>query len=424
MRGVYMLAKNRVVFSIGIFIFILIATIAAIFWARGFKPNLRQAKIERTGIIVASSVPGGANVYLDGRLTSATNTNIGYLDPKTYKVRIEKEGYSTWEKDVEVKADLATEIKALLFPLAPQIKPLTITGAANPNLSPDGTKIVYGTAGERGGLYMLLLSQTPLPFRQDPHLLVKNLSAGRLNASGLDFSKSRFIWSGDSKQVIARFENEKGEAIANLLIETDQNNQEPRDISGSLTSTLAAWQEQINLHAQTLALTVPDEIKAATREAQQATSNMKQVTGNTKPETKAPSFQFQVSSFKLDYFPTGLIFSPDEEKTFYKQSFPADKNREGQYKIYDSKNKKEYTLPDFSDLLNVSWYPDSNHLVIIRKDLVTIIEADGTNNMTVFSGKFEDGFVFANPTGDRLIILTTLTQPEGTPTNLYAINLR
>jgi len=126
----------------------------------------------------------------------------------------------------------------------------------------------------------------------------------------------------------------------------------------------------------------------------------------------------------LNYFPTGLIFSPDEEKILYSPRGEAGKNKEEKYKVYDLKAKKEYTLPDFGDLVNLSWYPDSNHLVIAQKDLISIIEADGTNKMTVYSGKFENGFVFAHPAGTRLVILTTLTQSEGNPANLYSINLR
>src|SRR3990167_1355457 len=401
-----MLAKNRVIFSIAAAIIIFLLAAAAIFWTRGFKPDFKSGQIKRTGIIVASSIPTGAQVYLDDRLTSATNTNIGFLEPKIYKVKIEKDGYTIWQKEVEVKADLATEIKVLLFPLAPQIKPLTSTGAVNPSLSPDSAKIVYGTSGERGGVYLLLMGQTPLPFRQDTRLLAKN-------QPNFNFSKATFLFGPDSKQVIAQFTNEKNEIVANLLIDTDKSEQEPRDITGSLTATLTSWQDQINSRAQTQALTLPQNIKDATAEASVNSSQLMVDSSQTnKTVNREPT-----TTNQLNYFPTGLIFSPDEEKILFK-------NKEEKYKIYDSKNKKEYTLPDFSDLVNLSWYPDSNHLVIIRKDLVTIIEADSTNNMTVFSGKFEDGFVFANPTDDRLIILTTLTQTEGTPANLYSINLR
>ena len=263
-----MLAKYRVAFTIIITLFILIFAAVAIFWARGFKPNFKKGTIERTGMLVASSVPTGAEIYMDDRLTSATDTNIVYLEPKTYKVKIQKDGYTTWEKDLEIKADLATEIKVFLFPLAPEIKPLTTTGAVNPTLSPDGTKIIYATPGERGGLYVMPLSDRPFQFGSTSHLIAKN-------QAGFDFTKSKFIWGPDSRQLIAQFETEANQISANLLLDTEKNEQELRDITGSLTATLTSWQEELDTRAQTLAITAPDSVKQATAEAQV----------NQKPET-------------------------------------------------------------------------------------------------------------------------------------------
>lgn len=404
-----LLARHRVIFSLAAAAFIIIFATVAIFWARGFKPNFKNGTIERTGLIVASSVPTGAQVYLDNRLTSATNTNIAYLAPKTYSVRIQKDGYTTWQKDIEIKADLATEIKALLFPLAPEIKPLTTTGAASPSLSSDYSKIVYGVGGDHGGAYIIEMSDTPFPFRSGPKQIAKN-------QIGFDFSKAKFIWGPDSKQLIAYFQNEQGQATSNLLIATDKSNDELRDITGSLTATLSSWQQDLVTHAQTQALPVPQDIKSATQEAN--------ITASPTPTLVSPTAQ-------LNYYPTGLIFSPDEEKILYK-------DKTGKYKVYDLKTKKESALGDIADIVNISWYPDSNHLVIAQKDLISIIEADGANKMTIYSGKFEDarppatdaagfvgqGFVFAHPSGTKIIILTTLTQTEGTPSNLYSINLR
>jgi len=125
----------------------------------------------------------------------------------------------------------------------------------------------------------------------------------------------------------------------------------------------------------------------------------------------------QVGTNIINYFPTGLVFSPDEEKILFR-------NKDGKYKIFDIKDKRESTLPEFENLIGISWYPDSAHLVITEENRISIIEADGLNKMTVFSGNFVNGFVFANPAGSGLVILTALTQGEGIPANLYEINLK
>ncbi|MEX2028160.1 MAG: PEGA domain-containing protein [Candidatus Curtissbacteria bacterium] len=404
------LSKNRTVFTIAIAALLLLAGLGAIFWARGFKPNLQNGTFSRTGLIVATSIPTGAQVYLNDRLTSATDTNIAFLDPEVYKVRIQKDGYTTWEKDIEIKADLAVEIKALLFPTAPQISPLTTTGAANPTLSPDNSKIVYGVPGVNGGAYMLPMDKGIFPFRQDARLLAKN--------TGLDFSTAKFIWDPDSKQVIATFTDADGETLANLNLDSDKTNQSANDITAGLNSLITSWQDLLGTRAQTQAVTIPQAVKDAT-----ATATLP----SPSPSPSASNLTLNPSPLSLNYYPTGLILSPDEEKVLYidKKGSPSEASAKGgKRKIYDLKNKKDYTLPDFPDLAAIAWFPDSNHLVVAQKNLISIIEADGTNKMGIYSGRFENGFVFAHPTGTKIIILTPLTQQEGTPPNLYGINLR
>lgn len=388
-----LLAKHRVVFSVGVALFVIIAGIVAIFWARGFKPNLQTGEIKRTGLIVASSTPTGASVYLNDRLTSATNTNIAFLDAGIYKVRIQKDGYSTWEKEVLVREDLATEINALLFPLAPEIKPLTSTGAYNPTISPSNSKIIYGVPQQTGGVFVLPLVDSPFAFRQNQRQLAKNQGS-------FDFSKAKFIWNPNSEEFIAKFEDEDATTTANLLLNSQDTDQQLRDITASLNATLATWTNIIDQQAINLAILAPDAVKEST-----AQSGLDLL-----------SKQFSSANL-INYYPNGLAFSPDEKKILYKHT-------DGGYRVYDLTLKVGFHLPEFTDLLNISWYPDSAHLVVAEKDLISIIESDGKNKTTVFSGKFENGFVFAHPNGFRLIILTALTQPEGNPPNLYSINLK
>lgn len=398
------LQKHRSLITLIFAVVVLTTALVAVFWARGFKPDLRNGRIGHTGLIVATSVPTGAQVYLDDRLTGATDTNLTYLDPRTYKVRIQKDGYTTWEKQIEIRADLAAEIKAVLFPLAPQISPLTATGAAHPAISPDGTKIIYGVPGDRGGLVLLSLGTGPFVLGQSNKSLAKN-------QAGYDFSRATFIFSPDAKQAIATFKNDAGEPIANLLVETDKSQQELRDITGSLSSQLNSWQEEINTRAQAFALTIPENIKAATASAQAVTPTPNPtLAGSQQPVTSN-------QSISIDYYPTGIIPSPDEDKILYK-------DKAGKYKVYDQKLKKVSNLPDFSDLINITWFPDSEHLLVAQKNGIAIVETDGQNKMVVYSGKYEGEVAFVNPSGSKLIILTTLAQPDGTPPNLYAINLK
>lgn len=59
---------------------------------------------------------------------------------------------------------------------------------------------------------------------------------------------------------------------------------------------------------------------------------------------------------------------------------------------------------------------------MIEEDRVEIVEYDGTNRTTIYSGPFENAFAFPFPNGTRLLILTTLG--KDLPPNLYAVSLR
>src|SRR3989344_7139063 len=405
------LQKHRHLYTLIAVGIILLSTVIAVIWARGFKPNFKTGTFQHTGLIVAQSRPVGAQVYLNGRLTDSTNTNISYLDPGTYRIRIQKDGFTTWEKSIDVKADLATEILALLFPVAPQISPLTTTGAYNPTLSPDSSKVIYGVPGERGGLSMLTFGAGPFSLGQGTKTIFKN-------QLGYDFSKAKFLWSPDSKQVIASFSDEQNVNTGNILVDVDRSDQEIRDISGSLSSTLSGWQDEINTQSQTIAVRIPENIKGAT-----ASATLASPTPSPTPDLVTgviPDSSLITNPSSLDYFPTGFTASPDGEKFLYETNSPTG---EGDYKIYNIKLKKEYSMPNLKNIRNISWFPDSEHLVIAQDNAISIIETDGFNKMVVYSGKFEDGFVYSNPQGSSLMLLTTLTQPNSTPPNLYAINL-
>ena len=401
------LQKHRTGYSLVIAAAILAIGLVAIFWARGFKPDFKTASFSRTGLIVAKSSPTGAQVYLNDRLTTVTDGNITFLDPGPYKVRIQKDGYTTWEKELEIKADLAEEIEALLFPLAPQITPMTATGAYNPTLSPDKTKIVFGIPGQRGGAMLLSMGSAPFALGQNTRTLAENQLDDRQAVIGYDFSRAVFVWSPDSRQILATVKNTDGTVVANLQLDSDKSRQELRDVTGSLSSTLTSWQEELVTQSQAQSVKLPDEIKAATPGALPSPS----------PTPPPDNLSLITYDSSLDYFPTGFQFSPDDEKVLFR-------DKENKHQVYNLKLKKSFTLPEFSDLTGISWFPDSKHLVLVQKNQIGIIEPDGGNKMVVYSGKFEDGFVYPNPQGTRLVLLTTLAQPDGTPPNLYAINLK
>ena len=118
-------------------------------------------------MISVKSLPDGARIFLDGNLALATNTTLGNLKGGTHKLRVEKEGYSSWEKDVPVKEELVTFVDIVLIPRSVEIKPLTTSGVGYPVINSNRDKIYFiakvnselGTP-QRSGIWALDLNSS------------------------------------------------------------------------------------------------------------------------------------------------------------------------------------------------------------------------------------------------------------------------
>jgi hypothetical protein len=157
---------------------IVLGTLIAIQYAKGGLRFTKTGFQPETGLLNANSFPTGAEVYVDGELLTATDNTL-YLPPGEYLVEIRKEGYSPWQKLLTIQEELVTQTNAQLFPTAPSLSPLTLSGAANIVTSPDGQKIVFYTnnahSEESNGLYLLELSNNFIPLGRGPRLVAQDV---------------------------------------------------------------------------------------------------------------------------------------------------------------------------------------------------------------------------------------------------------
>ena len=130
-RITFSMIRKRSVVLFLIFLLVITGAFTVIKLAQGYRPDLSTKSLRPSGILVATSVPDGAQIYLDGRLASATNTTIN-LSPGEYEVEIKKEGYTPWQKTLTIKKELVTKTEAYLFPTFPNLQSLTFTGAQTP----------------------------------------------------------------------------------------------------------------------------------------------------------------------------------------------------------------------------------------------------------------------------------------------------
>lgn len=363
--------SRRFIFTIITILVIGVATSIAIFFAKGYTFSPQEKKIVGTGIINISSEPDAASVYIDGHLTTATNATVSSLKPKDYIVRIVKEGFIPWEKQISVREGLVTAIKVTLFPSIPTIYPLTFTGVVNPALSPDGSKLSFIVPKDKkSGVWVwTLVRNQPIAFARsaEPHQIA--------SSQFIDFSKASLRFSPDSKQVLAEV------AGQNWLLNADNFNSDPRDITPILDATFKGWKED-------------DEAKEAARVASIKDAGLRKIASD--------------SAF--------LSWSPDETK--FMARLP-----EGQVKskVYDLEEKKEYQIPDAKAHI---WLPDSRHIIMVEQDTISVLDFDGTNKAVIFAGAFLDNFVFPWPDSSRLVIISSFPTPTASEPNLYGINLR
>lgn len=359
--------SRKFIVTIATLIVIAVSAGGAILIARGYTFSPTEKRIVGTGIITVTSEPDAASVYVDGHLTTATDATISSLSPKKYTVRVIKEGFIPWEKEVEVREGLVTELEVTLFPAIPTMYPLTFTGVVNPVLSPDESKLAFIVpTGKKAGVWVwTMVNNQPIAFARgaEPHQIGANVTA--------DFSKATLKWSPDSKNVLATVANN------NYLLESEQLNNDPRDITPILSVTLKEWEEDLNAQKTSIIESIADK------------DYQKVASGSA-----------------------NLRWSPDETKFMV---------GEKEVKVYNLEEKKEYNLPPAK---TYHWLPNSTHIILVEDQAISIVDADGTNKAVIYAGNFLNDFVFAWPDSSRLVIMSTFPTPTASEPNLYGINLK
>ncbi|HUV43169.1 MAG TPA: PEGA domain-containing protein [Patescibacteria group bacterium] len=394
--------KRRSIVLSTIFLAIIALAFLIIKLAQGYQPDLTTRSLRPSGILAATSIPDGAQIYIDGRLKSATNTTLN-LSPDEYEVEIKKDGYTSWKKTLTIKKELVTKTDAYLFPTFPNLQSLTFTGAQKPVLSPDGQKVVFAVSEnsiDKNGLWVLDLGDRPLGLPRDPRKIVDSAPAGR------DFSEAQLEWSPDSNQILTNLET-LGEQ-ENFLLEANQLNPATRliDVTNQLQAIKADWEKEEELRFKSQSTKLPPKLLEILTDS-------------------AQNLQFSLDETKILYAATASAQIPEKliPPLPSVSTQPEQRKLEpGKVYVYDLKEDKNFYLMDQDESKNLAWFPTSKHLFLVQEGKITILESDNTNWVDVYTGPFDDKYAFPFPAGNRILVLTSLGKE--TPPNLYAISLR
>ena len=103
---------------------ILLATTLLILYAYGFRLN-RDGELNQKGLVFFSSLPSGAELYIDGNRKDTTNVKLNLVSG-TYHFVIRREGYTDWQRTVRVDGGSVEHyVYPMLFPQ--EITPTELT---------------------------------------------------------------------------------------------------------------------------------------------------------------------------------------------------------------------------------------------------------------------------------------------------------
>jgi len=92
-------------------LFLIVSPILILF-SLGYKYNWQKNTLEKTGVFFIKSFPKDAEIFInDEKYKKETPTQITRLLPKNYNVRIQKEGYRSWQKNLEIYPQMTTFIE-------------------------------------------------------------------------------------------------------------------------------------------------------------------------------------------------------------------------------------------------------------------------------------------------------------------------
>ncbi|MBU1118098.1 PEGA domain-containing protein [Patescibacteria group bacterium] len=384
---------------------VLIGTFLISTFARGYRLDTNNGfRLKVTGLLSATSKPKSASVYIDNLLTTATDDTVNLI-PGEYHLKIVKDGYLPWEKNIQIKPEYVYQADAQLFRSSPDLNSITEDNIVNPVTSPDSTKIVYAVASssavdKKPGLYLLELTEFPiLMSRSTQKLLSPNLP-------NLDWSKYSFEFSPNSRQILATSTSKKNPNIYLFSIDQSIDSKNLFDVSSKLDQIKNDWQANRDEIVQKRIEKLPLEIRNAI-----ATTSA--ILSYNSSENKV---LYQASSSAQ--IKENLLATPPPTKSTQTQQRLLNKDS---YYVYDIKEDTNFLIGDTS-ISQISWLPYSNNLVFIQDKDIRVSEYDATNYQTIYSGYISPKIILPTPDGYRLILSTSTNQNPSQ--NLYSITIR
>jgi len=102
--------KFRRLIYLSFFLIFAIAAPLIVLYTTGYRYNFQKGRVEQVGVLFLNIKPKNAALFLNGTVLSSDKRplRLAELRPNFYQVRAEKDGFYSWEKNLEVKSKSST----------------------------------------------------------------------------------------------------------------------------------------------------------------------------------------------------------------------------------------------------------------------------------------------------------------------------
>jgi hypothetical protein len=210
--------KTRTILFLICLLLFFLAAPSIILYSQGYRFNLNPPaggiQLTQTGGVGLKAEPKQVKIYIDGKLAKKTDLVFGSalienLLPKRHKIEVKKEGYLTWEKNLEIKEREVSEVKnIILFPENIDLAILT-KGVESFWFSPDEKKIILLEEDKSSSLSSPPEGSSELEKDKESwalklYDLEKNIKSHLLSETNVNQSGANFLnleFSEDSKEI-------------------------------------------------------------------------------------------------------------------------------------------------------------------------------------------------------------------------------
>ncbi|MBU2595418.1 PEGA domain-containing protein [Patescibacteria group bacterium] len=431
----------KYLFKVIFYILALLAAIYLVLLASGYKLDLKRKIFVETGSIYLNSNPKDVKIYLNGRLKSnRAPFKLSYLLPGNYQVRVEKEGFKSWEKNLSIKSGLvAYESEVILYYNQPKEELFSrIEGVGGLNINKGKDKLLYFTDKE------IFLKK----INSDQEEKIFELVSGRIEKTEAanDFSKLLIQTKDEASKVIYLYcANSNCQEPYNLNLGLNLNFDKAKltnndnyplllSVEGSLYAIKSDFSKYY-IEAKVLDYVFFNgKIYYLTDEEEGVGISSSDLEGKEKTKIsiqKAHTSQKNVFSLWVDEKKKRLYLIGEEENLYQfdlkgeplkkietkAESLNFDNNNflliisgselkvQGRVEIIDKEDSIRGVARYSQDPLLANWLWRTNHILFIRDNILKTVELKGSNETDLYSFQKEGVADFISISKNEVIVL-------------------